>query len=145
MENRKSSIVNRKAEKIQHFTDLDAWRVNHEVALEIYKVTKKFPKEERFGLTDQIRRAVSSITANIAEAWGRFHFADKLRFYYQARGSSAEVQNFLILSYDLGYLTEKEFRFLKEKVWQGFQVLSGLIRSTEKRDTRKSSIDKRKS
>ena len=141
MNNRKPSTVSRKPEKIQHFTDLDAWRINHEVVLEIYKATKKFPREERFGLIDQIRRAASSITANIAEAWGRFHFADKIRFYYQARGSSAEVQNFLILAYDLGYLTEKELQFLKEKIWQGFQVLNGLIRSTEKR---KSSTDKRK-
>lgn len=52
-------------EEIKHFTDLDAWKVNHELALKVYKVTKDFPKEERFGLTDQLRRAANSVTANI--------------------------------------------------------------------------------
>lgn len=135
---RKSLFVNRKSEKIRHFTDLDAWKINHEVVLEIYKVTKKFPKEETFGIVSQLRRAVSSITANIAEAWGRFHFADKARFYYQARGSNAEAQNFLLLARDLGYITESEFEALQEKLLKGFQVLNGLIRSTEKRTNRKS-------
>jgi four helix bundle protein len=69
-------------EEIKHFTDLDAWKVNHKLVLMIFKITKRFPKDERFGLIDQLRRAASSITANIAEGWGRYHFADKIRFYY---------------------------------------------------------------
>lgn len=54
------------------FTDLDAWKVNHELVMKIYQITKTFPREEKFGVIDQIRRAASSITANIAEGWGRF-------------------------------------------------------------------------
>ncbi len=118
-------------EEIKHFTNLDAWRINYELSLLIYKVTKKFPKEERFGLVDQLRRAASSITANISEGWGRYHYADKIKFYYQARGSNAEVQNFLILAKDLGYLHSKDYKELKEKVFQGFKIINGLIRSTE--------------
>jgi four helix bundle protein len=121
-----------KQQNIKHFTDLDAWKINHELVLETYKVTKDFPKDERFGLTDQIRRASSSITANIAEGWGRYHFADKIKFYYHARGSNAEVQNFLILSQDLGYINEIQMKSLKKKVFQGFKVINGLIRSTER-------------
>lgn len=93
--------------KINHFTDLDAWAKNHELALAVYEATKGFPEEEKFGLTNQLRRAASSITANVAEDYGRYHYKDKNKFYYQARGSSAEVQNHLILAKDLGYLSGK--------------------------------------
>jgi len=119
--------------KIEHFTDLDAWQINHKVALAIYKISKKFPKDERFGLTDQLRRAAVSIATNIAEGWGRFHYKDRARFYYQARGSNAEVQSLLILAKDLGYLSEKELNEIKVLVFRGFKVLNGLIRSVENR------------
>jgi len=118
--------------EIKHFTDLDAWKINHELALMIYQITKKFPKDERFGLIDQLRRAASSITANIAEGWGRYHYADKIRFYYQARGSNCEVQNFVTLAKDLNYLDSEDYRQLWEKAFQGFKVINGLIRSVEK-------------
>lgn len=72
--------------------------------LAIYRITQDFPKEETYGVTSQLCRAASSITANIAEGFARYHFKDKIRFYYQSRGSAAEVQNFLILAKDLGYI-----------------------------------------
>ncbi len=75
--------------------------------MEIYKVTKNFPEEEKFGLTSQLRRAVASVTANIAEGFERFHFNDKVRFYLQSRGSVAEVQNFLLLAKDLNFIDLK--------------------------------------
>jgi four helix bundle protein len=115
---------------ISNFTDLDAWKVNHELVLKVYKLTIKFPKDERFGVVDQLRRAVSSITANIAEGWGRYHYADRIKFYYNARGSSCEVQNFLILAEDLNYLTHKDFVELNDLVEKGAKVINGLIRST---------------
>jgi four helix bundle protein len=122
--------------EIKHFTDLDAWRVNHELALMVYKITKKFPKDERFGLIDQMRKAASSITANIAEGWGRYHYADKIKFFYQARGSNCEVQNFVDLSNDLKYLDKTDYEELKKKAFQGFKVINGLIRSTEKQKSK---------
>ncbi|MDP2860812.1 MAG: four helix bundle protein [bacterium] len=118
--------------EIKNFTDLDAWKVNHQLILEIYKITQGFPKEERYGIVDQLRRAASSITANIAEGWGRFHYADRIKFYHQARGSNCEVQNFLILSYDLKYLDEKESKRLGVLALEGYKVVNGLIRSVEK-------------
>ena len=78
--------------KINNFYDLEAWKISHGLVLEIYKITKSFSKEEMYGITSQIRRAASSITANIAEGFARYHFKDKIRFYYQARASVAEVQ-----------------------------------------------------
>lgn len=117
---------------VNHFTDLEAWKLGHELVLEIYRVTKMFPVAERFGIIDQLRRAAISITANIAEGWGRFHFADCVRFYHQSRGSLAEVENFLILSKDLKFLSVPEFERLYDQAERCFQVLNGLIRSVER-------------
>lgn len=115
---------------IHHFTDLIAWQKNHNLVLQIYRKTKNFPKEEIFGLTSQIRRAASSITANIAEGYGRFHSKDRIRFYIQARGSSAEVQNHLILAKDLNYISNTEFEQLKTISFEGYKIICGLINST---------------
>lgn len=110
---------------------MDAWKVNHRLVLGIYRIIKDFPKDERFGIVDQLRRAVCSITANIAEGWGRFHYADRIKFYHQARGSNSEVQNFLLLSKDLGYIDLAEYNDLNKLAIEGFKVISGLIRSVE--------------
>jgi four helix bundle protein len=96
--------------KVKNFYDLHVWRDGHKLVLEIYRVTEKFPKEEQFGLISQLRRAASSITANIAEGFGRFHFKDKIKFYTQARGSLLEVQNFIFLAQDLKYLEKNMAR-----------------------------------
>ncbi|MEK7067636.1 MAG: four helix bundle protein, partial [Patescibacteria group bacterium] len=84
------------ASEIKNFYNLTVWKKAHELTLKIYKATRKFPKDELYGLVSQLRRAVSSIAANIAEGFERYYFKDKIRFYYQARGSAAEVQNFLL-------------------------------------------------
>jgi four helix bundle protein len=118
--------------EIKHFTDLDAWKVNHELVLIIYKITEKFPEDEKFGIISQLKRAASSMIANIAEGWGRCHFADKIRFYYQARGSSAEVQSFIILANDLDYIDSNDYKQLKVKSFEGFKLINGLIYSTKK-------------
>lgn len=119
--------------EITHFTHLDAWKKNHELVLEIYRITKSFPKEELFGITSQIRRATSSITANIAEGCGRFHYKDKVKFYLISRGSSSEVQDFLIIAKDLGYVSEKDFDRIKLISFEGYKLICGLIRSINAR------------
>ena len=95
--------------KIKNFYDLDTWRKSHKFALEIYNKTKKFPKEELYGITSQLRRSTSSIAANIAEGFSRYHYNDKIRFYHNARGSVSETQNFLLLAKDLSYLSIEQF------------------------------------
>lgn len=112
---------------IRHFTDLFAWQKNHRVVLEVYRLTKVFPRDEMFGLTSQLRRAASSITANIAEGFGRYTAPDKMRFYVQARGSSTELQNHIILAHDLGYITDDQFNKLKVSIFEGYKILCGLI------------------
>ena len=117
--------------QIKEFYDLMAWKKSHELVIEIYKITKTFPDDERFGLTSQIRRSASSITANLAEGYGRFHFKDKIRFYYMARGSNTETQNHLILAKDLVYLSENIFFNLMNKLVESNKLINGLIRGVE--------------
>ena len=119
-----------KINTIQHFTDLNAWQKNHEFVKLVYKVTQNFPTGEQFGLTNQLRRSASSITANIAEGYGRDHLKDKIKFYYQARGSNTESQNHIILAFELNYLSEEDYNKLKIVVFEGYKLICGLIRST---------------
>lgn len=118
--------------KVNHFTGLMAWKKSHNCTLQVYKITKGFPSDERFGLTSQIRRAVSSVGANIAEGYGRHHKKDKARFYHLARGSNTETQNHIILAKDLGYISEEEFTRLKVSLFESYKILCGLIKATEK-------------
>jgi len=91
------------AEMAKSFRDLRVWNAAHEWVLEIYKVTTRFPREELFGLTSQLRRAAVSVAANIAEGFGKRGAPDKLRFYNIAQGSLNECEYYLILAADLGY------------------------------------------
>jgi len=120
--------------KIRNFYDLEAWKKGHLLALNIYKMTKNFPREEIYGITSQLRRAASSIAANIAEGFARYHFKDKTKFYYNARGSVAEVQNFLLLAKDLSYIDLKTCKEFGEKANEINKLINGLIRSTKKQN-----------
>ncbi len=115
--------------KIQNFNDLEVWKRAHSFATRIYTITKGFPKDERFGLTDQIRRAASSIGANIAEGFGRYRSNDKIRFFYNSRGSINECMNHLYLAKGLGYLKEDVINELLGEMIQVKMMLNGLIRS----------------
>ena len=118
------------ASKIDNFYDLDTWKEAHLLVLGIYKITENFPAHEIYWVTSQLRRAASSITANIAEGFSRYHYKDKIKFYYQARGSVSEVQNFLILSRDLNYITTKKCAELGSKAHTIRKLINGLIRTT---------------
>jgi len=89
---------------MQRFTDLKVWQEGHALTLEAYRLTAGFPAEERYGLTSQLRRAASSVPANIAEGSKRHTQAEYARFLNIAEGSLAEAEYFLILARDLGYL-----------------------------------------
>ena len=90
--------------KTTSFEDLLVWQKGHKFVLEVYKISKQFPKEEVYGLTSQFRRAAISITANIAEGYKRISDKEKLRFYNIAQASLEECRYFLILSKDLEYV-----------------------------------------
>lgn len=119
--------------KIKNFFDLNAWKKAREIVLIIYQETKNFPAEEKYGIIDQLRRASCSITANIAEGFGRFHYGDKCKFYLQARGSLNEVQNFLILANDLRYLDKKQTKYIWDLTKETEKLINGLIKATNKK------------
>ena len=80
------------------FEELEVWKSSRILRNDIWKLTRQFPKEELYRLSDQLIRASRSVPANIAEGFGRFHYKEKVKFYYISRGSVCEVQNFLFLS-----------------------------------------------
>ncbi len=93
---------------IKDFKELTAWQKSMELVAEVYRITKKLPKDELYGLTNQLRRAAVSIPSNIAEGNGRGSTNEYVRFLYIARGSRAEVETQLLLCVELGYLQEPE-------------------------------------
>jgi len=97
------------------------WQKASELVKKIYFLTREFPREERFGLTDQMHRSANSVAANIAEAHGRYHFADKIRVLYQARGECFETQSHLSIALNLGYITKEVFVRI-DKEYEGLGV-----------------------
>ena len=116
---------------MQKFTDLYAWQEGHKLVLMIYKETETFPDKERYGITDQMRRAVVSITSNTAEGFSRRSSKEKGRFYDIAQASLIELQNQLIISKDVGYLTNNTFDALANQSVLANKLLSGLLRATK--------------
>ncbi len=90
------------------FKEMPIWQEAMEIAVEIFKLTERLPKKEDYGLTPQIRKSSASISANIAEAFGRQHSKDKINFYCFSRGSITETMNHLEYGYRVGYFFEKE-------------------------------------
>ena len=114
---------------IRNFSDLEAWQQAHQIALAVYKITQKYPRDEIFGLTSQSRRSATSIGANIAEGFSRNTKKDKVHFYAMARGSLTELQNHIILARDLGYVTADICSdFLKNSEWT-IRLITVLARS----------------
>ncbi|MFL6301811.1 MAG: four helix bundle protein [Terriglobales bacterium] len=113
------------------FRDLIVWQKSKALAKKIYSLTKGFPKEEIFGLTSQIRRAATSIPANIAEGKGRGTQKDFCHFLVQARGSLFEVETFAELASDLGYLPSSDQQELQIDCDEVGRMLNGLINSTK--------------
>lgn len=91
-------------EKLTRFEDMPVWQESQSFAVEVYKVTKNLPKEELYGLVSQLRRAASSVSANIAEGFGRKTVNDRVHFYHIALGSLLESKNFIYLEGRLDYI-----------------------------------------
>lgn len=115
--------------KIQTFKDLRVWQEAHQIVLNIYKITKEFPKDELFGLTNQIRRASVSITSNISEGFNRNSSKEKIQFYYIALGSIAETQNQLLVAKDVGYLKPDIFDKIEAQLIMVQKMLNSLIKA----------------
>jgi len=107
---------------------LKVWKDSRALVVRIYRATSRFPQEEIFGLTRQIRRAATSIPSNIAEGHGRWTRRDCKSFLYIARGSALELDTQLYLAEDLGWLTPEDAESLREAVGEIAKMLNGLIR-----------------
>ena len=83
--------------KIKSFTDLKVWQEGHALVILFYKIAKKFPKDELYSLTNQMKRAAVSVTSNIAEGFGRQSYKEKVQFYYLAQGSLIELKNYSMM------------------------------------------------
>ena len=116
---------------------LDLWNAAMELAVAAYKITELFPKEERYSLTDQIRRAVSSVPGNVAEGAARQTKKEFINYLHMAQGSLSELDTHLELSRRLGYLEQESWASLDKQVERIDKMLSGLIRH------QKASIGKR--
>lgn len=123
--------MNQESRKLKSFTDLKVWQEGHKIVLDIYKSTQKFPKEERFGLTNQIRRAAVSFTSNIAEGFSRTSYKEKIQFYYISLGSLTEIQNQLLIARDIGYITKEDFDKLALQTVLLSKILNGLIKKSK--------------
>jgi four helix bundle protein len=99
---------------LKNYKELKVWQKSYQLCLEIYKITAKFPKDEKFGLTSQIRRAVVSVPSNVAEGYGRKTTADYIKSLYIAYGSNCELETQIMLSGDLGYIDSDILEGIKD-------------------------------
>ena len=113
------------------FKDLRVWAKAHELTVGVYRTTREFPREELFGITSHMRRASSSIGANIAEGCGRRSDGELTRFLHIARGSAVELENHFLLARDLEYLPENKCDQLVKRVDEVQRMLTALIHQVQ--------------
>ncbi len=119
-----------KGSKIRGFEDLEVWQLGKNLVVKVYELTKSFPKEERFCLVDQIRRAAISIPANIAESFGRYHYMDRVKFLLHARGSLNELKSHLLIARELGFIGHRDLDSLVGEIENLSVELNNLITIT---------------
>jgi four helix bundle protein len=98
------------------FKDIRAWQLAHQFVIDVYKITRSYPAEERFGLCSQFQRAAVSIAAYIAEGYRKLGKADKLRFLNISQGSLEECRYYILLSKDLDYISTESYDYLDEEI-----------------------------
>jgi four helix bundle protein len=119
-------------DRIKSFEQLIAWQKAQELAVSMYEITKRFPANEKFALTNQVRRAANSVSANIAEGFGRRSPKDKVQFYTIAYGSLLEVKNYLYLAEKLGYINNVDRGNANNTVLDVQKLINALIKSITK-------------
>jgi four helix bundle protein len=109
------------------YQDLEVWKQSKDLVSFVYSITKSFPRDEQFGLTNQLRRAAVSIPSNIAEGCGRNHFKDSIQFLFIARGSLYELETQMIITYDLQYISQENLAKAQTKIKSCKRLLNGFI------------------
>jgi four helix bundle protein len=116
---------------MRDFRGLQVWEKSHGLVLELYRITKTFPREEMYGLVSQIRRCGASIPANIAEGCGRKGNGEFHRFLQIASGSGSELDYHLLLARDLGFMNDADHRKATRALVEIRRMLSALIRKVD--------------
>jgi four helix bundle protein len=119
---------NGNSQQISTFEDLDVWKVCRALRINMATLVSTLPKEERYRLADQILRASRSVTANLAEGYGRFHYAENVQFARQARGSLYEILDHLSVACDEEFVSSETFDLKREEVLRAIAVVNGFIR-----------------
>jgi four helix bundle protein len=114
-------------ETIKHFKELKVWQKGIEIVKDIYEITRRFPKEEMYGLTSQMRRSAISIPSNIAEGFKRYHTKEYKQFLYIALGSIAELETQIVIAKEVGLLEDLMMDAMNEKLDHTSKMLSSLI------------------
>lgn len=117
------------------FRGLKIWQKGFELLMQVYKLTAKFPSEEKFGLVSQLKNSANSVIANIAEAHGRYHLKDKIRILYQARGELEETRSHILVAKEQGYISPKEAAILDDEYNGLGKGINTYIRSLNKKKT----------
>ena len=117
---------------IRTFEDLDVWKVCRDLRAQIATIVRTFPKEEQYRLRDQLIRASRSVTANLTEGYGRFHYAENIQFARQARGSLYEIIDHLTVAQEEKLISDETFTLVREGVLRAVLVVNGFIRYLSK-------------
>ncbi len=118
---------------LKSFRELKVWQKSYDLCLEVFRITKMFPGEERYVLSSQMRRSALSIPSNIAEGYGRKTRADYIRILYIAYGSVCELDTQIVLAGDLNYIQTNKQNILNQEISEIEIMLKALIRSLEKK------------
>jgi four helix bundle protein len=116
---------------LKNYKDLQVWQKSYQLCLKIYRITAQFPKEEKFGLTSQIKRSAVSIPSNIAEGYGRKTTADYIRILYISYGSICELETQILLARDLRFIEKREVDVILSDIAEVERMLKALIKSLE--------------
>ncbi|TRZ75001.1 MAG: four helix bundle protein [Deltaproteobacteria bacterium] len=116
---------------LRSYKDLKVWQKSYNLCLDIYKLTKGFPREERYNLTSQIRRSAVSVPSNIAEGYGRKTTPEYIRSLYIAYGSHCELETQISLAGDLSYINSEQSKKMQEDIGEVERMLKALIKSLE--------------
>ncbi len=117
-----------------NYKNLDAWKFSMQLVKEVYLLTKKFPKEELYALTSQMKRAAVSVPSNIAEGLGRQYKKDSLQFLHISRGSLYDLETLLNIAVMVEIITREEFNKIIPSFEKPLQVLNGFINYNQKAD-----------
>lgn len=114
--------------EVLSFENLEAWKKGRELRIFVSNLSRKFPSEEKYGLTSQSRRAARSITNNIAEGFGRFHFQENIQFCRIARGSLNETLDHMLIAFEEQYISEEELIQFRAHFNETLRILNGYLK-----------------